>query len=52
MQAGLVEEDERRQALISYRTGDTLVPALPEREALLSVMAEFSNAIVRAPVAC
>ena len=21
--------DERRQALISYRTGDTLVPALP-----------------------
>jgi predicted dehydrogenase len=45
VQAGLVEEDERRQALISYRTGDTLVPALPEREALLSVMAEFSNAI-------
>ncbi len=38
-------EDERRQALISYRTGDTLVPALPEREALLSVMAEFSEAI-------
>ena len=38
-------QDERRQALISYRTGDTLVPALPEREALMSVMVEFSAAI-------
>src|SRR5229473_5847704 len=37
--------DDRRQALISYRTGDTLIPALPEREALMSVMAEFSAAI-------
>ena len=45
LEAGRVPEDERRQALISYRTGDTLVPALPEREALLSVMAEFSAAI-------
>lgn len=40
-----VPHEERRQALISYRTGDTLIPALPEREALLSVMAEFSAAI-------
>ena len=39
-----VPRDERRQALISYRTGDTLIPALPEREALISVMAEFSTA--------
>jgi predicted dehydrogenase len=45
LQAGNVPEDERRQALISYRTGDTLVPALPEREALMSVMAEFGAAI-------
>jgi predicted dehydrogenase len=45
LQAGALPQDERRQALISYRTGDTLVPALPEREALLSVMAEFSAAI-------
>jgi predicted dehydrogenase len=45
LQAGTVPQDERRQALISYRTGDTLVPALPEREALMSVMAEFSAAI-------
>lgn len=37
--------DERRQALISYRIGDTLIPALPEQEALISVMAEFSAAI-------
>jgi predicted dehydrogenase len=44
-QAGNVPPDERRQALISYRTGDTLVPALPEREALMSVMAEFGAAI-------
>ena len=44
-QAGTLPQDERRQALISYRTGDTLIPALPEREALLSVMAEFSAAI-------
>lgn len=43
---------ERQQALISYRTGDTLIPALPEREALMSVMAEFASAIVqgRAPL--
>jgi predicted dehydrogenase len=37
--------DERRQALISYRIGDVLVPALPEREALKAVMAEFADAI-------
>jgi predicted dehydrogenase len=42
---GHVGDDERRQALISYRTGDTLIPALPEREALMAVMAEFSGAI-------
>jgi predicted dehydrogenase len=50
--AGSLPQDQRRQALISYRTGDTLIPALPEREALLSVMAEFSAAISeeRAPL--
>jgi len=45
LDVGSVPQDQRRQALISYRTGDTLIPALPEREALLSVMAEFSAAI-------
>jgi predicted dehydrogenase len=37
--------DDRRQALISYRLGDIQVPALPEREALASVLAEFAAAI-------
>jgi predicted dehydrogenase len=37
--------DARRQALISYRIGDVQVPALPEREALMSVLAEFAGAI-------
>ena len=37
--------DERRQALISYRIGDIHAPALPEREALLNVMTEFTDAI-------
>jgi predicted dehydrogenase len=37
--------DDRRQALISYRVGDIQVPALPEREALMSVLAEFVGAI-------
>jgi predicted dehydrogenase len=45
LQAGDVPQAERRQALIAYRTGDTLIPALPEREALMAVMAEFSAAI-------
>jgi predicted dehydrogenase len=40
-----ITENERRAALIAYRMGDTLIPALPEREALLSVMAEFSDAV-------
>jgi predicted dehydrogenase len=38
-------DDERRQTLISYRIGDIHVPALPEREALLNVMAEFADSI-------
>ncbi len=37
--------DDRREALISYRIGDVQVPALPEREALGSVLAEFASAI-------
>jgi predicted dehydrogenase len=43
--AAAMPQEERRQTLISYRTGDTLIPALPEREALMSVMAEFGAAI-------
>jgi predicted dehydrogenase len=40
-----MEPDERRQALISYRLGDMHAPAIPEREALRNVMAEFAGAI-------
>ncbi|HEX6519262.1 MAG TPA: Gfo/Idh/MocA family oxidoreductase [Streptosporangiaceae bacterium] len=44
--------DDRRQALISYRVGDVHGPALPEREALASAVAEFAAAITehRAPL--
>ncbi|WP_424183355.1 Gfo/Idh/MocA family protein [Actinokineospora sp. G85] len=44
--------DERRQAVISYRSGDMVAPALPEREALRAVMAEFHGSIAegRAPL--
>jgi predicted dehydrogenase len=45
LKVGSVPPDERRRALASYRTGDTLIPALPEHEALMSVMAEFGAAI-------
>jgi predicted dehydrogenase len=36
---------ERRDAAVSYRLGDTWSPALPEREALGSMVAEFAGAI-------
>ena len=41
------DPDERRRKLVSYRIGDMCVPALPEREALLGVMAEFADAITQ-----
>jgi predicted dehydrogenase len=31
--------------MVSYRSGDMVAPALPEREALRGVMAEFAAAI-------
>jgi predicted dehydrogenase len=42
---GSLAPDERREALVSYRVGDILVPALPEREPLKAVMHEFGGAI-------
>ena len=36
---------EREHKIISYRTGDMVAPALPEREALRGVMAEFAASI-------
>jgi predicted dehydrogenase len=38
-------DDDRRQAIVSYRSGDMIAPALPEREALQGVMAEFADCI-------
>ncbi len=45
-------EEKRAQTIVSYRTGDMVAPALPEREALRAVMAEFHAAITerRAPL--
>ncbi|GCD95408.1 Gfo/Idh/MocA family protein [Embleya hyalina] len=40
-----LDHDARREKLISYRMGDVVLPALPEREALRAVMAEFAEAI-------
>jgi predicted dehydrogenase len=37
--------DQRRAALISYRSGDMVAPALREREALLGVVEEFGSSI-------
>jgi predicted dehydrogenase len=40
-----MSEPNRREALVAYRTGDMLAPALPEIEALSRVAAEFVHAI-------
>ena len=45
--AGSLAPDDRRRALISYRVGDTYVPALPEQEALRCVLSEFASAITQ-----
>jgi predicted dehydrogenase len=39
------DADQREVATVSYRLGDITVPALPEREALSSMVAEFAAAI-------
>ncbi|MDQ1395386.1 MAG: hypothetical protein QOG64_645 [Acidimicrobiaceae bacterium] len=39
------DSEERRQTLISYRTGEMVAPALPEAEALRAVVSEFIAAI-------
>ncbi|GAA1789098.1 Gfo/Idh/MocA family oxidoreductase [Planosporangium flavigriseum] len=38
-------DDERREALISYRSGDMVAPALGEREALRAMVDEYASAI-------
>jgi predicted dehydrogenase len=44
--------EERRDLLVSYRSGDMIAPALAEREALRSMVEEFAAAITtgRAPL--
>ena len=41
----LLAPETRRESVISYRVGDMVAPALPEREALQAVIAEFVAAI-------
>lgn len=50
--AGELAEQDRVRTIVSYRTGDMVAPALPEREALRGVMAEFASSIAqgRAPL--
>lgn len=43
--ASALDEGERIQHLVSYRTGDMVAPALAEREALGAVVAEFVASI-------
>lgn len=40
-----LDADDRRQVLVSYRTGDMVAPALPEKEALLGVLEEFADCV-------
>jgi predicted dehydrogenase len=40
-----LDADDRRQAIVSYRAGDMIAPALPEKEALQGVMAEFADCV-------
>jgi predicted dehydrogenase len=40
-----VGPDTRGRLIVSYRVGDTVAPALPNQEALRSVMVEFADAI-------
>ncbi len=42
---GELDPEERREAAVSYRTGDMIAPALPEGEALRGVASEFASAI-------
>jgi predicted dehydrogenase len=37
--------DERREALVSYRSGDMIAPALGEREALSMMVEEYATAV-------
>ncbi len=40
-----LEDDERREMLVSYRSGDMVAPALAEKEALRAMVDEFAASI-------
>lgn len=40
-----LDREERAAAMVNYRSGDMIAPALPEREALREVVREFAAAI-------
>jgi len=42
---GELATEQRRDILVSYRSGDMVAPALAEREALRSMVDEFERAI-------
>ena len=42
---GQLDQEERRNLLILYRSGGMVAPALPEREALQDMVEEFARAI-------
>lgn len=44
--AAVLGAEERRELLVSYRSGDMVAPALAEREALRSMVEEFAEAIM------
>ncbi len=52
VEATKVGPDTRGRTIVSYRTGDTVAPALANTEALRSVMVEFADSIAenRAPL--
>lgn len=43
-------EEARTRAIVSYRTGDMVAPALNEKEALRTMMAEFASSITEGRV--
>lgn len=45
-------DEQRTRAIVSYRLGDMVAPALPEREALRTALGEFADSIseARAPL--
>lgn len=43
--AQIADDDEQRELMVQYRTGDMLAPALSETEALQAVVRDFTTCI-------